>query len=125
MAWAELTSAFAPSYGLKEHKFHGEAASVDPNAIVDEWARLKKISARYKEDNQFNIDETYANPFNTPDRGMATHEISGKKKNKFRITIALACSTSDTEKLPPFFIGKYAKPRYFQKQSGGEFGFYY
>jgi hypothetical protein len=67
MAWAEVTSAFAPSYGLKEHKFHGEVASADPNAIVDEQARLKEISARYKEDNQFNIDKTYTNPFNTPD----------------------------------------------------------
>jgi len=56
---------------------------------------------------------------------MATHKISGKKKNKFRITIAFACNATGTEKLPPFFIGKSAKPRCFKKKTGKELGFYY
>ena len=56
---------------------------------------------------------------------MATHKISGKKRNKFQITIFFACNATGTEKLPPFFIGKSAKPRCFQKKSGQELGFYY
>lgn len=56
---------------------------------------------------------------------MATHKISGKKKNKFRITILFACNATGTEKLPPFFIGKSAKPRCFQKKTGEELGLHY
>lgn len=80
---------------------------------------------RYKDEDQFNIDETYVNGSNPPDRGMATHKISGKKKDKSRMTIAFACNATGTEKLPPVFIGKSAKPRCFQKKSGKELGFYY
>jgi len=86
---------------------------------------LKEINTHYKLDDQFNLDKMYINPFNPPDWGMATHKISGKKKNKFQITIAFACNASGTEKLPPFFIGKYAKPCCFQKKTGKELGFYY
>lgn len=72
-----------PSYGLKEHRCHGEAASADQEDVTGERARLKETNVRYKEEDQFNLDETYVNPFNPPDQGMATHKISGKKRNKF------------------------------------------
>lgn len=87
--------------------------------------KLREINARYKPEDRFNGDESYINPFNPPDRGMATHKISGKKKNKFRVTIFFACNATGTEKLPPFFIGKSAKPRCFQKKTGKQLGFYY
>ena len=106
------------SYGLKEHRFHGEAASANSEDIASERARLKEVNIRYKEEDQFNLDESYINPFNPPDRGMATHKISGKKKNKFQITITFACNATGTEKLPPFFIGKFKKPHCFQKSWG-------
>ena len=116
---------FVLSYGLKEHRLHGEAASADPADIVGERARLKEVNTRYKREDQFNLDEMYLNPFNPPDRGMVTHKINGKKKNKSRITIAFACNATGTEKLPPLFIGKFAKPRCFGGRSGKELGFYY
>ena len=56
---------------------------------------------------------------------MATHKISGKKKNKFRVTIFFADNATGTEKLPPFFIRKSAKPRCFQRKTGKQLGFYY
>lgn len=113
------------SYGLKEHRQHGEAASANPEDIASERMQQKELNARYTPEDRFNGDESYVNPFNPPDRGMATHKISGKKKNKFRITIFFACNATGTEKLPPFFIGKSAKPRCFQKKTGKELGFYY
>jgi hypothetical protein len=33
--------------------------------------------------------------------------MSGKKRDKFRMTLALACNADSTEKLPIFFIGRY------------------
>ena len=120
-----ISLTFTSSYGLKEHRQHGEAASANPEDIASEQVKLKEINARYKPEDRFNGDESYINPFNPPDRGMATHKISGKKKNKFRVTIFFACNATGTEKLPPFFIGKSAKPRCFQKKTGKQLGFYY
>ena len=119
----ELTSAL--SYGLKEYQCHGEAASANLGDITEERARLKEITIHYKEEDEFNLDETYLNPFNEPDRGMATHKLHGKKKNKFWMTIGFACNAAGTEKLPPFFIGKSKKPHCFQGRSGTDHGFYY
>jgi hypothetical protein len=34
---------------------------------MGERARLKEVNARYKEEDQFNFDESYINPFNPPD----------------------------------------------------------
>jgi hypothetical protein len=60
-----------------------------------------------------------------PDRGLATKQMSGKKKDKFRITIGLACNADGSEKLEPFFIGRSKKPRCFQKKDPQQRGFYY
>jgi len=51
--------------------------------------------------------------------------MSGKKINKFRITVTFACNADGSEKLPVFFIGKSKKPRCFGKQGPNERGFYY
>jgi hypothetical protein len=50
--------------------------------------------------------------------------MSGKKKDRFRISIALACN-AEGDKLEPFFIGKAAKPRCFKKQTPEQRGFNY
>jgi hypothetical protein len=50
--------------------------------------------------------------------------MSGKKKDKFRITIAVACNAQG-DKLEPFFIGRAEKPRCFKKQTPAQCGFYY
>ena len=122
---AGISLTFASSYGLKEYRQHGEAASADLQDVINEQVKLKEINARYKPEDRFNCDESYVNPFNPPDRGMATHKISGKKKNKFRVTILFACNATGTKRLPLFFIGKSAKPRCFQKKTGKQLGFYY
>jgi hypothetical protein len=53
-------------------------------------------------------------PSAPPDRGLATKQMSGKKTDKFRITIAFMTNATGTEKLKPLFIGKYKKPRCFK-----------
>src|ERR1700733_4280938 len=97
----QLTCAL--SYGLKEHRHHGEAASANAEDIVTERTKLKEDNARFKPVDRFNGDETSLYLYNGPDRGMATHKISGKKKNKFRISLFFVCNSTGTEKLPPFF----------------------
>ena len=58
-----------------------------------------------------------------PDRGLATKHMSGKKSERFWITISFACNTDGLEKMPPFYIGKSVKPKCFNKKSPNEEGF--
>jgi len=51
--------------------------------------------------------------------------MAGKKKEKFRITIAFACNADGSERLPPIYIGKAKKPRCFKTQTPVQLGFYY
>ncbi|KAF9219679.1 hypothetical protein BS17DRAFT_716775, partial [Gyrodon lividus] len=47
------------------------------------------------------------------------------KKEKFCITIGVACNADRSEKLEPFFMGKANKPRCFKKQGPEKCGFCY
>ncbi|KAF9224678.1 hypothetical protein BS17DRAFT_826357 [Gyrodon lividus] len=45
------------------------------------------------------FDETSLFPFALPDCGLSTKQMSGKKKEKFQITLGLACNADGSEKL--------------------------
>jgi hypothetical protein len=60
----------------------------------------------------------------SPDQGLAAKQMSGKKVNKFCITVSFACNADGSEKLPIFFIGKSKKPQCFGKGPNKR-GFYY
>jgi hypothetical protein len=60
-----------------------------------------------------------------PDQGLSTMKMSGKKKDKFRITVGLACNADGSEKMPLFFIGKSKQPRCFDKRPPKSYGIYY
>ena len=51
-----------------------------------------------------------------PNATLATRPVSGKKKNKDRLTVALCVNASGTEKLKPLVIGKSKRPRCFGKK---------
>jgi len=52
-------------------------------------------------------------------------QMSRKKKEKFHITIGLACNADGSEKLESIFIGKSSKPQCFKRQTPEQSGFYY
>ena len=60
-----------------------------------------------------------------PDRGLADRKLSGVKGKKTRLTYAFTCNADGSDKLPPFVIGKYKKPRPFKGKTGAELGFDY
>ena len=68
------------------------------------------------------VDDTNSAP---PDRGLATKQMSGKKSDKFRITLGFGCNADGSEKLPILFIGRYKVPRCFQKKPPKDWGFNY
>ena len=49
---------FKKAYNIKEFRRHGEAASVDIDAVNAERIRIKSILANYVPKNRFNFDET-------------------------------------------------------------------
>jgi hypothetical protein len=51
--------------------------------------------------------------------------MSGKKTDKFRITLGFACNADGSERLPIFYIGKSKQPHCFKKKSPKDRGFYY
>ncbi|KAF9226430.1 hypothetical protein BS17DRAFT_868925 [Gyrodon lividus] len=107
--------SFCKTYKICEIRCHGEAASVDLTALL----------ANYAPQDCFRMDETSFNPYALPDHGLATKQLSGKKKEKLWISIGVACNADGSEKLDLFFVGKAAKPQCFNKKTPQEHGFYY
>ena len=112
-------------YKIKEYRRHGEAGSVDLVAVDEERKRLREALARFAKRDRWNVDESALFAFAPPDRGLATQQMSGKKKSKFRITLCFACNADGSEKMPIFYIGKSMRPRCFKKSSPADQDFYY
>lgn len=49
-----------------------------------------------------------------PDKTLATQRLSGRKKNKERLSIALCTNADGSHKTDPLIIGKSSKPRCFK-----------
>ncbi|KIN94147.1 hypothetical protein M404DRAFT_169052 [Pisolithus tinctorius Marx 270] len=116
---------FKKAYNIKEYHRHGEAASVDLTAVEAERACLQKVLAKYAPRDHFNFDKTGLFAFAPPDCGLAMQQMSGKKNDKFRINVGVACNADGSEKLPLLLIGKYKNPRCFKKTSPQSHGLYY
>ena len=110
---------------MKEYRRHGEAASANPVVVETEWKRLREVLARFAKKDRWNFDESSLFAFAPPDRGLATHQMNGKKRSKFRITLGFACNADGSEKMPLVFIGKSRQPRCFKARSPAQHGFYY
>ncbi|KAJ2996487.1 hypothetical protein NUW54_g7233 [Trametes sanguinea] len=118
-------SKFCKAYKIREFRRHGEAGSVDTEAVKKERERIRSICKLYEPENIFNFDESGLFGFAPPDRGLATTQMAGKKSSKARITVGFMCNATGTEKRPIFYIRKYKRPRCFGKQGPTERGFYY
>ncbi|VDB95332.1 unnamed protein product [Peniophora sp. CBMAI 1063] len=115
---------FTNAYGLKTLRRHGEAGSVDLEAVAKERARLAPIIAQYDPKDTLNFDESGLFTFAVPDRGFATKKMSGKKQNKKRITIGFLVSRAG-DRYEPFFINNAKSPRCFKKKKPTALGLLY
>ncbi|KIN96797.1 hypothetical protein M404DRAFT_162208, partial [Pisolithus tinctorius Marx 270] len=104
---------------------HGEAGSVDPSAVEAERTCIQKILATFPLKDQWNFDDTSFFAFAPPDCGLTMKQMSGKKKEKFQITIGIATNADGSEKMPLFYIGWSKKPRCFAGKIPQKYGFYY
>jgi|GEM_PF-1216312 len=105
---------FKKRNGIHKEKLHGEAGSVDNTVIINSFPLLQEKCAEYPLDRIYNMDETALFYRLEPDYSLATERLTGRKKNKERISIALCANADGSHKLNPLVIGKYAKPRCFK-----------
>jgi hypothetical protein len=98
---------------------------VDQEAVIAEQKQVHEILAQFAPKDRFNLDETALLPFAVPDHGLATVHISGKKVNKFQITLSLLCNADGSQKFLIFYIGKVRYPVAFNRQDPNCAGFHY
>ncbi|KAL3692835.1 hypothetical protein R1sor_006486 [Riccia sorocarpa] len=109
---------FKSKHGITVHVRHGEGASAEiTEDVLDRIEALKAIISGYDPEDVFNMDETSLFYQLELNRTLATRSISGKKKSKSRLTIALTANMTGTWKLPPFVVYKYVNPRAFSCRS--------
>jgi hypothetical protein len=83
------------------------------------------VLAPFKKKNRFNVDETSFFMCFIPERGLASKQMSGRKKDKKRITLVFLCNADGSEKHPIFFIARSKQPRCFGKVTPQKRGFLY
>ncbi|XP_061191527.1 jerky protein homolog [Saccostrea echinata] len=106
---------FKTRRGIKRKLYEGEADSADMNAVQTGRGDLQRVLKDYEPDDIFNLDETGLFYRLGPNYTLATQKVSGTKKSKNRITVALAANATGTTKLKPFVITKVNRPRCFGK----------
>ncbi len=106
-------SKFKKRYKITSQTIQGESGSVDENYIKIEREKLKKLTSNYKREDIFNLDETALFFKLQPNKTLSNGAASGEKLNKERITIALCCNATGTEKSKPIVIHKFQKPHCF------------
>ncbi|OKP10331.1 CENP-B protein 2 -like protein [Penicillium subrubescens] len=101
---------FKKRHSIRYHTFHGEAASV-PASIHDEMKPIKAICDQYQPDDIYNMDETGLFWRRMPNGGLSTDGHAGQKRDKTRITIAVATNATGSDRMPLWLIGTAKTPR--------------
>jgi DDE superfamily endonuclease/Tc5 transposase DNA-binding domain len=117
--------SFARRNGFKGYKSHGESGDAQMTGIEDQLIALKSKIASYSLDDVYNMDETAYLYNMAPDKTIARRQIEGAKKDKTRLTIALTCNATSTDRVELLILGHAERPRCFQRKSGQELGFFY
>lgn len=111
LSWVQK---FKRRYNIRLRVTHGEAGSVDTAQLEAQRAELQELIEQYDPDDVYNFDETGLFFRMLPSQTLATGKMRGKKKDKARITVALGCNLSGSDKLPPLIIHTSKKPRCFK-----------
>ncbi|KAE8986878.1 hypothetical protein PR003_g17521 [Phytophthora rubi] len=86
---------------------------------------MQDITRHYALRDVWNMDETGLMYRSAKARGICKSNTPGLKKDKTRITLALAANADGSEKRESFYIGKARRPHCFKGKDGDELGFYY
>lgn len=112
--WLE---GFKARHHIKKYRQHGEAGAIDQVAVEEELQEIRETIGPYTNEDMCNMDESALFWKMTPDGTLGTKQSAGRKHEKARITINLACNADGSHKLEPWFIGTAAVPRCFGRSS--------
>ena len=102
---------FKRRFGISNRKLFGESASVDPEFLERGISEIRDVIKDYAPCDVFNMDETGLFFSMIPDRSLTTKDyISGSKKLKSRISVALCSNSDGSEKCRVLVIGKSKRP---------------
>ncbi|KAE9020906.1 hypothetical protein PR001_g12484 [Phytophthora rubi] len=104
---------------------HGEAASVSPAAVREAQMAMQDITRFYELKDIWNMDETGHVYRAAKDRAICKSGQPGLKKDKTRITLALAANADGSERREPLIIGRAKRPHCFKGKDGSDLGFDY
>ena len=106
---------FKTRRGIKRKLYEGEADSADMTKVEAGRSELQRVLKGYHPDDIFNLDETGLFYRLGPNYTLATSKVSGTKKSKDRITVALTTNATGSTNIKPFVIAKVHRPRCFGK----------
>lgn len=110
---------------MNEYKSHGESGSAEVEKAQLEMEEIRKILANYDLDDIYNMDETWYYFALQPDRSLTSEQLEGRRKDQRRITKALTCNGTGSDRLPPWIIGIAENPRCFKNINRATLGCYY
>jgi hypothetical protein len=109
--WLE---GFNARHSIKCRKKYGESAEVEFEVNIEAIHNIRVRTALYHLSDIYNMDETGLYWKLVPDRSLSTEQLSGLKKEKARISLALTGNGDGTERVPIWAIGTAKKPRCFK-----------
>ncbi|CAB4398575.1 unnamed protein product [Rhizophagus irregularis] len=92
----------------------GEANSAPLETLPEKRLRLRTLLAKYNEEDIYNADETGLFFRMEPNQTLGTGKISGRKKDKTRVSILFCANATGSHKFRPLVIGKSLNPRCFK-----------
>ena len=114
---------FQKRHGLKSRKKYREEGSVDPDDVIRGRRNTLAETLMYDACDVYNMDECGVFYRMQPDRSIGSKKTKGVKKEKSRITVALAVNADGSHKLPLFFYWKRNAPPLFWKKECGTIKF--
>ncbi|CRG92946.1 hypothetical protein PISL3812_10042 [Talaromyces islandicus] len=105
-------AGFKSRTNIKYRHQHGEAGSLAEEA-EGIMVKIRQALRSFAPQDIFNCDETSLYWKLTPDRGLSSKPVPGRKKQKSRISVHFCCNSDGSERLPPLFIGTAKRPRSF------------
>lgn len=109
---------FKRRHNLRQRNKHREAGSADRSEHTREiMQEIRGEAKTYNPEDVFNMDETGYFWKLVPDRSLSIKRISGQKQEKACITVALTYNVTGSKKLPPWIIGKAARPKAFRAEN--------
>lgn len=110
---------------LKSFRHYGEAAAVALEDVNAAQRHFQEVSKAYQPQDIYNLDESGLYYRMPPDRGLASRQMSGIKRDKTRISLVFIVNADGSHSLPINIIGQAKCPRAFNKKSGKDLGFEY